>query len=515
MGKFLRGLLIMGAAVAVSLGASSFSAEASSINTEYVGIDYHMQKLHIEQQGGTRDTKFYMAKATVTTNKKTGVVTLKTAAATEYETVKAGVVTIDLSTFAVTKDNYISIWGNRNTDPILIRLPATVTKMKATVNALDTTVKVENITDKSNPIDITDYMEYCTANGEWKNYGQVNGAAELEPSEDRNGDGYADLDIYANLGATLRFRLRATGGCTIQDGMGVIGEYEPTVLGKDKDGNTVSVYAPPAFLESDFFVGNFASNEIKVKIPKTAAGPKATIDYNLRIIKVPINSEFRKASLNQDDVDLWDSSFVKAVDAASVYPDVTVTIKSNVATIPVDGLFEVGVGAGDTVCEFDLRTAADVVKKKPASKITEYQLRGVGTPVAIASDGGVVGSQYGDATIDNAAIGAEVNLESYNNPYVKFHSFVYGGKTKYLKAIKLENLLKGSMDKYQVVVSFDSKIPDMSTKVNATLNPGRITQIPAYGGEYVYIRKVGNAKEKIWSTPYVFLGKVPEIYPEE
>lgn len=79
MRKGLRGLLVMGAAAAISLGVSSFDAEAASIAPAKVKVNYNTQQLQIT---GTTDTKFYLATSTVSINKKTDVVTLKTAAAT-------------------------------------------------------------------------------------------------------------------------------------------------------------------------------------------------------------------------------------------------------------------------------------------------------------------------------------------------------------------------------------------------------------------------------------------------
>ena len=70
MRKGLRGLLVMGAAAAISLGVSSFDAEAASIAPAKVKVNYNTQQLQIT---GTTDTKFYLATSTVAINKKTDV----------------------------------------------------------------------------------------------------------------------------------------------------------------------------------------------------------------------------------------------------------------------------------------------------------------------------------------------------------------------------------------------------------------------------------------------------------
>lgn len=489
MRKGLRGLLILGAAAAVSLGVSSFDAEAATITPGHVKIDYKAQKLQITQAAGTKDTKFYMATSTVATNKKTNITTVKTAAATEYDAATAGNVIMDLSSFAITKDNYISIWGNKNTDPILVKLPAATTKMKATVIAAESKVRIDNVANAKDPQDISNTVEYCTANGSWSDY-YTAGKTPVA----------ADFTGYAKLGATIRFRVKATATAA------ALPAAANVTVGEDKDKNPIKAYAAD---------GNFASNEIKAKIAKTAAGPKATIDYNLRTIKIPATSEYR---LTESAAAALSATFTKAT------PDQLANGKTaTVATLSADTVI------GAKAYDFDLRTAATAangkVAAKPASKITEYKIPAIGTTVAVVKGGTAAKPTYAAAnansTLDNVVVAATANAAGYGAPYVKFNSVVYNKKTGVVTGFKLENLLTGATDKYQVVVSADNTVPAANAKAiilapgNAKTGVSKITQVAAKEGQYVFIRKMGDAKTTVWSTPYVLMGKVPAAPSEE
>lgn len=461
MRKGLRGLLVMGAAAAISLGVSSFDADAASIAPAKVKVNYNTQQLQIS---GTTDTKFYLATSTVSVNKKTSVVTVKTAAATEYDASAVGTVNIDLSSYVVTKDNYVSVWGNKNEEPIMIKLPAATTKMRVKVNAVESTVEIDNTADSKNPEHIDEKLiEYCTVNGSWSDY--YNTTAKK----------VVDLTGCAKLGATLRFRVKATATAAALP-------TAATKIGDDKDGNAVSAFVAP---------GNFASNEVKAKIAKTAAGPKATIDYNLRTIKIPATSEYRSV-LSTNTTVLKDEFTASGAEKGTVI-------------LSADTLLAKGA------VDFDLRTAA--TPTKPASKITEYKLPAIGTTLAVAKTGTKYAAATATSTIDNVVVAAAATATEYGKPYVKFNSVVYNTRTRVVTGFKLENLLTGATDKYQVVVSADNTVPAANAKA-ITLTPGKegtpkVTTVTAKEGQYVFIRKMGDAKTAVWSTPYVLMGKVP------
>ena len=329
MKKVLHGLLVLGAAAVVSVAATSYNADAKGITPTSYTVDYANQKIIVGGLDG--NTKIYVATTTVTakTNKATGetITTAKTGVATEYDAVAK--MEIDLSSFAVTKDVYLSIWGNVTTDPTLIKLPAATTKMKAVVDAVDSTVAINNTTDAKNPVEISG-TEFCTTNGVWKDYTT---AASGKVAATTSKSTTVKLDGYAKLGATLRFRVKASANAALP--------ATATELGKDANGNAIKAYVG---------TGNFASNEVKAKIAKTANGPKATIDYNKQTIKIANTTEYRVQAAATAV-----NPFVAAGD------EKTVTI--DFATLKTTAAKPAAPAAGKDV-EFDLRTAA--TDKKPA-----------------------------------------------------------------------------------------------------------------------------------------------------
>ena len=137
MNKFFRGLLVMGAAAVVTVGSSLVQVKAAPMAPTTITVHYDTQNLGIAKGN---NKKIYVASTTVTTRNvrqpdKTmkPVTTVKAAAPVVYDA--QATTTVELSSFAVTKDNYISIWGDKNPEPILVKIPAVKTKIKAVVSA--------------------------------------------------------------------------------------------------------------------------------------------------------------------------------------------------------------------------------------------------------------------------------------------------------------------------------------------------------------------------------------------
>lgn len=465
MNKLFRGLLVMGAAAVVTVGSSLVQVKAAPMAPTVITVSYDKQHLSIAK--GT-NTKIYVAPTTVTTrkvvNKAEGttkeVTTAKVGAATEYDAEAKTIV--ELSSLAVTKDNYISIWGNKNTEPVLVKLPAIKTKLKAAVNAADTKITIQDTTDAKNPVAVTDAVQYCTLNGSWQDYT----------------NGTANLDSFAKMGATLRFRLKASVDKALA-------AANLKTIGTDAEGNAVQAYVAD---------GNFAGNEIKAKVAKTAAGPKATIDYNLRTIKVPVTSEYRF------------TGFTATALAAYTQPTADKLANGNpakIATLDVDTLFRNGG-------EFDLRNQK--TDTKPASKITEYHIYPVNTISAV--DKTTNKAPTSTATdVSNAVVGTKAV------PMVECVKVVINSKTQ-AATVTLQN---NTADKYQIVVipnSSNPELPAANARVKATLNltkegaaKATIVNVAAKSGELVYIRKMGDAKQTTWSSPYILLGHISNTFP--
>lgn len=459
MRKMIRGVLMMAVATAVSMGISSYVASANTtVKPADFTVDYTNQKITVKDT--TYNSKIYVAKATVTvkkvksTNKE--ITTVRTAAAAEYDLVRSngkGTGTIDISSFSPAKDIYLSIWGNVQIDPILVKLPATNMKMKAVVDAASTTVTMNDVSDKRNPFPVTP-VEYCTSNGRWIDYEA----------------GKTDLTDYTVLGATLRFRIKSQGNLALSS--------SAKEIGTAADGSTIKAYTTDG--------GNFASNEFKVKIPKTAKGPKATFDYTNHLIKVPNTCEYRVQS------------------PGTLGSFVAVTGNTKTVTLKADDLVTKG-------SELDIRTVA--TDKKPASKITEYMLSSIPTIVAQNSEGKMFNSTSQDV-IDSRIMnpygsltGGVENLADFRVTKLSFNSKTMAG------TMTVKN---GTIDTYQFIVAnpqmvsnvSELTLPALTDKVTGTVSAGRTASIKVKAGQYVYIRRASNTRNQQWSSPYVFFGQV-------
>lgn len=461
---------MMAIATVVSMGLSSYDASAASdtpadmtVKPSDLTVDYVNQKITVKDS--SYNSKIYVAKATVTVKKVKGtdkeITTVKTGAASEYDLVNSDnkwTGTIDISPYSPARDTYLSIWGNTQRDPILVKLPATNMKMKAVVDAVNTTVTMNDITDKKHPFPV-EPVEYCTSNGKWIDY-------EADKT---------DLTGYTVLGATLRFRIKAQGNMALSN--------TAQEIGTDVEGNPIKVYT------TDW--GNFASNEFKVRIPKKANGPKATFDYVNHLIKVPKNCEYRVQSPGALGKFTAVSGDTK-----------TVTLKADDLTMKGD--------------EFDIRVAA--TDKKPASKITEYHLGYIPTVVAQTSQGKYFNTT--DQNVMDSRImdpygpmtgGVEELLD------FQVTKLTYDPKSK--NGTMTMTVKNGTMYAYQFIVAdsqmvdkvSDLKLPALTDKVTGTVAAGKTASIKVRWGQYVYIRMAANVRNQQWSSPYVFFGQVMDV----
>lgn len=459
MRKIIRGILMTVVVAAFSAVVFPFAALANSVNPSNYTVDFANQKITVADTGN--NSKIYVAKATVTVKKVKGsnveVTTVKTSAPTEYDLVRSsttGKGTIDISSYSVAKDIYLSIWGNLQIEPILIKLPATNMKMKAVFNAANTSVTLNDITDKSHPFPVTP-VEYCTTNGRWTDY-------ETDKT---------DLTSYTAVGATLRFRIKAQGNLTLSS--------NAREIGTAADGSSIRVYTTDT--------GNFASNEFKVKIAKTAKGPKATFDYTNHLIKVPNTCEYRVQYTGSPL-----GAFTK------------VTGNAKTVTLNADDLVTKG-------SEFDIRTVA--TDKKPATKITEYYLNPIPVVAPQTSKGegfSSVSQDVTDSRISNPygpGTGGVQNLADF-----KVTKLTFASKTP----VGTMTVKNGTTDTYQFIVADPQQVtsisklvlPKITDRVTGTVSAGKTASIKVKSGQFVYIRKASDTKAQQWSSPYQFYGVV-------
>ncbi len=471
--KATFGVSAVAFAAVLAAGANVKSAEAAATNIApgLISVDYANQLMKINETSGTKDTKFYVSVATVSV-KKTKVedtvnetYSVKLKAATEYDAKTAGVATIDLASYAVTKDLYLSVRGNKNENAILLKIPAAKTKIKAAVDPALCQVEIQDITIKKEPKPLTDKIEYCTSNGSWAEYTK----------------GKTDLTSHQVLGATLRFRVKASAA---------------TVFSKTDtklpaaDGSSISFYAN---------TGNYASNELKVKIAKTANGPKATFDYAKHTIKVANTAEYRVMANN-------------AANLPAAYTEVPddPNPKIKTTTLSADTIFD---SVKDVDCNFDIRTAA--IDKKPASKITEYNLSAIDRSLKgfVKSSSKYVAA--GTGTDITKSVFGTPNATGWSNPEIGSATVSLNKKKQIVVSYtnKTDNV-------YEVVVSDGNAVPAHDAKITAKI--AAQTTVKKTGekvekttsitlkkdGQFVFMRKAANAKTGEWSTPFTLMGVV-------
>ncbi|MCD7825759.1 MAG: hypothetical protein LUH14_07360 [Clostridiaceae bacterium] len=445
--KVMLGAAAVAFTTVVSAGVNASSAEASSMNAKDITVDYANQQLTIKESSTTKDTKIYVSVPTISvkTDKTTGdsVVTVKEKTGTEYDLSSTYTATVDISSYAVTKDIYLSFKGNKNTDSILVKIPAANTKLKAVVDAAEATVTINDVTDSKNPTEVTG-TEYCTTNGTWTTY--TSGTS---------------LSDYMKLGATLRFRVSASTSATIPT--------TATSLGNDANGDSVDAYVA---------TGHFASNEVKAKISKAANGPKATIDYSARTIKLATGTEYR--------VTLGTAKTVTTTYTAVSTSEKTVTLSADSIVT--------------AACEFDVRTAA--TSAKPASLITEYSFEAI--PVVYAQYASAKAATTSTDVTTATVLTSASTAAGYKAPYITVAS-------QDAKSVSFTN---STDDVYEIYVSSDSTTPASTQKATATLKAGTTTAVKATEGQYVFARKAGDKTAMTWSSAYVVMGVVPAYSAE-
>lgn len=263
MKKLVYGALALSAAMAVSFGVNVNSADAA--NPSIKSIDAKGDTLTIK----TRDIDaVFVGVPTFSVAKGATTATAKVASWDFYDATAAddGVL-VDISKYAVTKDNYLMVKYDTQTDSeaVLVKIPAAKALSKVTMNK-DNTISVKA---KENGATV-DYKEndlvYYTENGE---------PAALSIAEGASVYTVSDLAKYQNAGATLYVRAKetTTGSTTTATDLAVPVKKTTAVLTTDgeaaSDANKVTSYT----------VISRQSKAFKVTVKKLANAPKPTVDY--------------------------------------------------------------------------------------------------------------------------------------------------------------------------------------------------------------------------------------------
>lgn len=475
LGKLLLGAGVVTSALAVSagFGVQSASAEdagataATAIDIAKIAINYGEQNIVVkEADSDTADTKLYVGIGTYSAKTPTDVKVKKWI---EYDNDTAKGVTIDTSSLAVTKTQYVVIKGDKNTKEVAIQLAATPSKLAASIDYTDPAapaLSLKDITKGKNSATAVANVEFSVANGsKYTTY-----TAKKESAAG------TDLTKYQKLGATLKVRQAASTDIDALDKNDSTGNCKEVDI--KLNGEVAKAYAA---------TGTFASKELKVKVAKLASGPKITVNYTKNTVSIPKTAQYRTAVSEE---------FVNTLVANA---------SKNTVLVPLSEFKQT------KAFTLDVRTAAkpntkDATKSKSASNITE-----VVVPQIATCESKVAGDTA--AAIDKTNF-ASAELEKVTaNEKVTFKYTGAGKATATLTNADTENA-------YDVYVTTDSKVgfvgdanayvaPASTVSGAKKLAAGKTLKLTKLkDGDKIFIRVAGNAKKKTFASEYGAFGTV-------
>ncbi len=215
----------------------------------------------------------------------------------------------------------------------------------------------------------------------------------------------------------------------------------------------------------------FPGKEVKVSIAKLANGPKVTADYVNGVFKLPANCQYRITKSTDKALGAWTNGEAKA---STLETDITVA-----------GTIEV-------------RTAADSVKKKAASK--------VGKLAYVAQDKVTVAGKVGSTNVTSGTAANNTKLLTNDISANKADTDVTCAYDAKKTGVMITNNTSAA---YQVVVMSADVTTAPEAKVKGiAVAAGKTVTVKAAAGQQLYIRKAGDAKTGVWSTAYIGLGTV-------
>lgn len=473
LGKLLLGAGVVTSALAVSagFGVQSASAEdaATAIDIAKIAINYGEQNIVVKEAASdTADKKLYVGIGTYSAKTPTDVKVKKWI---EYDNDTTNGVTIDTSSLAVTKTQYVVIKGDKNTKEVAIQLAATPSKLAASIDYTDPAapaLSLKDITKGKSSATAVKNVEFSVANGsKYTTYtAKTDSAAGT------------DLTKYQKLGATLKVRQAASTD------IDALNKTDSTGNCKEVDiklnGEAAKAYAA---------TGTFASKELKVKVAKLASGPKITVNYTKNTVSIPKTAEYRTA------VGVFANDLVKGA-------------TKNTVVVPLAEFKQ------DAAFTLDVRTAAktndkDKTKSKSASNITE-----VVVPASTKCVSKVAGASADtDAEIDKTNFGtADLEKVTANGKVTLKYTGV-GKTTATLTNADTENA-------YDVYVTTDSTVgfagaenayvaPASTVTGAKKLAAGKTLKLTKLkDGDKIFIRVAGNAKKKTFASEYGAFGTV-------
>lgn len=473
LGKLLLGAGVVTSALAVSAGfgvqsASAAEAEAAtSIDIAKIAINYSKQNIVVNEGTDGKDTKLYVGIGTYSAKASTDVKVKKWI---EYDNDTTNGVTIDTSSLAVTKTQYVVIKGDVNTKEVAIQLAATPAKLAASIDYTDPAapaLSLKDITKGKSSATPVENVEFSVANGSaYTTY-----AAKTDSAAG------TDLTKYQKLGATLKVRQAASTD------IAKFGKTDSTRNCKEVDiklnGEAAKAYSA---------TGTFASKELKVKVAKLASGPKITVNYTKNTVSIPKTAQYRTAV---------SENFVNTLVADA---------SKNTVVVPLSKFEQT------KAFTLDVRTAAkvndkDKTKSKSASNITE-----VVVPQIATCESKVTGESASTAIDKDSFKSADLEKVTANGK-VTFKYTGVGKTTATLTNADTENA-------YDVYVTTDSTVgfagaseayvaPASTVTGAKKLAAGKKLKLTKLkDGDKIFIRVAGNAKKKTFASKYGAFGTV-------
>lgn len=476
LGKLLLGAGVVTSALAVSagFGVQSASAEdadataATAIDIAKIAINYGEQNIVVkEADSDTADKKLYVGIGTYSAKTPTDVKVKKWI---EYDNDTTNGVTIDTSSLAVTKTQYVVIKGDKNTKEVAIQLAATPSKLAASIDYTDPAapaLSLKDITKGKNSATAVANVEFSVANG--SKYTTYTAKKESVAG--------TDLTKYQKLGATLKVRQAASTDIDALDKNDSTGNCKEVDI--KLNGEVAKAYAA---------TGTFASKELKVKVAKLASGPKITVNYTKNTVSIPKTAQYRTA-VSED--------FVNTLVANA---------SKNTVLVPLSEFKQT------KAFTLDVRTAAkpntkDATKSKSASNITE-----VVVPQIATCESKVAGESASTAIDKDSFASADLEKVTANEKVTLKYTGA-GKATATLTNADTENA-------YDVYVTTDSKVgfvgdanayvaPASTVSGAKKLAAGKTLKLTKLkDGDKIFIRVAGNAKKKTFASEYGAFGTV-------
>lgn len=471
LGKLLLGAGVVTSALAVSAGfgvqSASAAEAATSIDIAKIAINYSKQNIVVNEGADGKDTKLYVGIGTYSAKASTDVKVKKWI---EYDNDTTNGVTIDTSSLAVTKTQYVVIKGDVNTKEVAIQLAATPAKLAASIDYTDPAapaLSLKDITKGKSSATPVENVEFSVANGSaYTTY-----AAKTDSAAG------TDLTKYQKLGATLKVRQAASTDIAKLDKTASTGNCKEVDI--KLNGEAAKAYSA---------TGTFASKELKVKVAKLASGPKITVNYTKNTVSIPKTAQYRTAV---------SENFVNTLVADA---------SKNTVVVPLSKFEQT------MAFTLDVRTAAkvndkDKTKSKSASNITE-----VVVPQIATCESKVTGESASTAIDKDSFKSADLEKVTANGK-VTFKYTGVGKTTATLTNADTENA-------YDVYVTTDSTVgfagasdayvaPASTVTGAKKLAAGKTLKLTKLkDGDKIFIRVAGNAKKKTFASEYGAFGTV-------